>query len=174
MQRPRKDEYYFAIAKQVASRSTCLDKQYGCVIVKDDRIVATGYNGSPSGQENCCDRGYCVKGDDKLKCVAVHAEANAIVAASPEQLKGATLYLNCINPSGVIFPCVNCMNLMINAKIARLMVPDRSEECDEHTIRRELNNKHWRICHSKDLDKNHDNVVRIPHKAFSTSGYVGD
>jgi dCMP deaminase len=147
--RPTKDEYYLAIAKQVAARSTCLDKQYGCVIVKDDRIVSTGYNGSARGRINCCDTGIChqVLGG-KSSCVAVHAEANAIVAASPRQLKGATLYLNCTDTTGVIFPCEICMKLMINVEIARLVVPDRSDEGHGTDTRRQFDSEYWHVRHS--------------------------
>ena len=59
LKRITKDEYYLGIALAVSKRSTCLKRHYGCVIVKDDIIIATGYNGSPRGEENCCDRGTC-------------------------------------------------------------------------------------------------------------------
>ena len=98
--RPSKDEYYLNIALAVSKRSTCLKRHYGCVIVKDDIIVATGYNGSPRGEENCCDRGSCKRVDAARytgyeNCDSVHAEQNAIIAASHQQLRDATLYLAC-------------------------------------------------------------------------------
>ena len=98
--RPSKDEYYLNIALAVSKRSTCLKRHYGCVIVKDDIIVATGYNGSPRGEENCCDRGSCKRADAERytgyeNCDSVHAEQNAIIAASHQQLRDATLYLAC-------------------------------------------------------------------------------
>lgn len=98
--RPIKDEYYLDIALAVSKRSTCLKRHYGCVIVKDDIIVATGYNGSPRGEENCCDRGTCKRAEAERytsyeKCDAIHAEQNALMAASFQQLNGATLYLAC-------------------------------------------------------------------------------
>ena len=98
--RPSKDEYYLNIALAVSKRSTCLKRHYGCVIVKDDIIVATGYNGSPRGEENCCDRGSCERADAERytgyeNCDSVHAEQNAIIAASHQQLRDATLYLAC-------------------------------------------------------------------------------
>ena len=98
--RPSKDEYYLNIALAVSKRSTCLKRHYGCVIVKDDIIAATGYNGSPRGEENCCDRGSCKRADAERytgyeNCDSVHAEQNAIIAASHQQLRDATLYLAC-------------------------------------------------------------------------------
>lgn len=100
MNRISKDEYYLNIALAVSKRSTCLKRHYGCVIVKDDRIVSTGYNGAPRGEVNCCDLGKCKRPDaerysDYTSCEAVHAEQNAIISASAEELKGATLYLAC-------------------------------------------------------------------------------
>lgn len=98
--RPSKDTYYLDIALAVSKRGTCLKRHYGCVIVKDDIIVATGYNGSPRGEENCCDRGSCKRADAARytgyeNCDSVHAEQNAIIAASHQQLRDATLYLAC-------------------------------------------------------------------------------
>ena len=88
MERVSKRQYYLDIAAEVARRSTCLRRQYGAVIVKNDEIVATGYNGAPRGDENCCDVGVCWReahgiphGEQYEKCVAVHAECNAIISA---------------------------------------------------------------------------------------------
>ena len=98
MARITKDEYYLGIALAASKRSTCLKRHYGCVIVKDDIIIATGYNGSPRGEENCCDRGYCKRADAKRyegyeKCDSVHAEQNAMISASRKEMIGATMYL---------------------------------------------------------------------------------
>ena len=95
-----KDEYYLGIALAVSKRSTCLKRHYGCVIVKDDIVIATGYNGSPRGEENCCDRGTCKRADAERysnyeSCDSVHAEQNALIATSRERLIGATVYLVC-------------------------------------------------------------------------------
>ena len=91
---------YLSIAAEVARRSTCLRRQYGAVIVKNDEIVATGYNGAPRGDENCCDVGSCWRernniphGEQYEKCVAVHAEQNAIINADPDKMQGATAYI---------------------------------------------------------------------------------
>lgn len=98
--RPDKDTYYLDIALAVSKRSPCLRRHYGCVIVKDNIIIATGYNGSPRGEENCCDYGVCKRADAERysnyeSCNAVHAEQNALIAASRDRLIGSTVYLAC-------------------------------------------------------------------------------
>ena len=103
MARITKDEYYLNIALAVSKRSTCLRRHYGCVIVKDDVIVATGYNGSPRGCDNCCDTGKCQREDSERyqgydKCPAVHAEQNALLSVNRAHSQGATLYLVCEEP----------------------------------------------------------------------------
>ena len=100
MKRPDKDQYYLDIALAVSKRSTCLRRHYGCVIVKDDVIVATGYNGSPRGEVNCCDCGVCKRADAERysgyeQCPAVHAEQNALLSVDRAHSQGATLYLAC-------------------------------------------------------------------------------
>lgn len=142
MGRISKDEYYLNISLAVSKRSTCLKRHYGCVIVKDDRIVATGYNGAPRGDVNCCDVGKCKRPDaerysDYTSCEAVHAEQNAIISASAEELKGATLYLACegfemvksisetyiniVNEDKNPVPCPLCMRMIKNAGIAKVV-----------------------------------------------------
>ena len=137
MKRISKDEYYLNIALAVSKRSTCLKRHYGCIIVKDDRIVATGYNGSPRGEVNCCDIGECKRANaerysDYTLCESVHAEQNAIISASAEELNGATLYLACENVEHSEFPyamyedsnpapCPLCMRMIKNAGIANVM-----------------------------------------------------
>lgn len=98
--RPDKDEYYLSIARQVSERSTCLRRRYGAVIVQNDEIVATGYNGAPRGEENCCDRKRCWREEHRIPhgqryelCRGVHAEQNAIISAGRARCQGATLYL---------------------------------------------------------------------------------
>lgn len=99
MNRISKDDYYINIAKAVSERSTCLKRHYGCVIVNNDEIIATGYNGNPRGVENCCDKGYCNRLDkphnlnDYSDCYSVHAEQNAMLSAARRDMIGATLYL---------------------------------------------------------------------------------
>lgn len=99
MNRLNKDEYYLNIALAVSKRSNCLRRRYGCIIVKNDEIIATGYNGSPRGMENCCDKGYCGRMDrphnsgDYSDCHSVHAEQNAMLSTSRKDMIGATMYL---------------------------------------------------------------------------------
>ena len=99
MKRISKDEYYLGIALAVSKRSTCLKRHYGCVIVKNDEIIATGYNGSPRGETNCCDVGLCQRlnkphnSGDYSDCNSVHAEQNAMLSASRKEMIGATMYL---------------------------------------------------------------------------------
>lgn len=130
--RPSKDEYYIGIAKAVLERSTCLRRKYGAVLVKDDEIISTGYNGSPRGEKNCCDVGYCErerqnipKGERYELCVSVHAEDNAITSASRSRANGATLYIagkevhddSIANPC----PCTMCRRKIVNAGVNRVV-----------------------------------------------------
>ena len=105
MERPDKINYYLDIAETVSKRSTCLRKHYGAIIVKNDIIVSTGYNGAPRGRKNCSDINYCMRdalniprGERYEMCRSLHSEANAIIAAPREQMLGATLYMVCISP----------------------------------------------------------------------------
>ena len=95
MQRIEKENYYLDIAETVLERSTCLRRQYGAIIVRNDEIVATGYNGAPRGRKNCSDLGRCVRvqlqvprGERYELCRSVHAEANAIISASRNADRG--------------------------------------------------------------------------------------
>ena len=125
--RVSKQQYYLDIAASVAKRSTCLRRQYGAVIVKNDEIVATGYNGAPRGDINCCDKGVCWRDENHIphgeqyeKCVAVHAECNAIISASRNEMLGATLYLYGFEdgqPLPAPEPCLICTRLIKNAGI---------------------------------------------------------
>lgn len=128
MKRISKRDYYLRIAAEVAKRSTCLRRQYGAVIVKNDEIVATGYNGAPRGDANCCDVGQCWReknniphGEQYEKCVAVHAECNAIISASRNEMLGSTLYLAGFEgfetPNDNPLPCMICSRLIKNAGI---------------------------------------------------------
>jgi len=132
MERIGKDAYYLGIAAEVAKRSTCLRRQYGAVIVKNDEIVATGYNGAPRGDPNCCDVGACWRdinhiphGEQYEKCVAVHAECNAIISASRSEMLGSTLYLygfeGLDHPIEAPVPCLICARLIKNAGIAKVV-----------------------------------------------------
>ena len=102
-ERLTKEAYYLGIAKAVCMRSTCLRRSYGAVIVKDDEIIATGYNGSPRGEVNCSDTGICTRINNNVPhgtcyssdCPSVHAEMNAIISSSRATMQGGTLYLYC-------------------------------------------------------------------------------
>ena len=100
MKRIDKENYYLDIAETVLERSTCLRRCYGAIIVKNDEIVSTGYNGAPRGRKNCMDLGYCTReamnvpsGERYELCRSVHAEMNAIISAARRDTLGATLYL---------------------------------------------------------------------------------
>jgi len=119
--RPSWDEYFMRIAILAATRSTCLRRQVGAVLVKDKRVLATGYNGSPAGLEHCLDIG-CLReelgipsGERHELCRAIHAEQNAIVqaATSGTSIEGATLYCT-------TSPCVLCAKLLINSGIKEI------------------------------------------------------
>lgn len=130
--RPTKNEYYLQIAKAVSRRSTCLRRQYGAVIVNNDEIISTGYNGSPRGEENCCDTGICYRvghahnDGDYASCCSVHAEMNAIISASRAEMLGATLYLYGEENGKLIAaePCPICQRLINNAGIKEVVVYD--------------------------------------------------
>lgn len=132
--RPLKDEYYINIAKAVSKRSTCLKRHYGAIIVNNDEIVSSGYNGSPRGMDNCCDKGICSRLDkphnsgDYSDCFSVHAEQNAIISASRREMIGATLYLygeeikdNKISEISNCIPCPICSRMIKNAGISRVI-----------------------------------------------------
>jgi dCMP deaminase len=117
-QRPTWDEYFLMLAKLAATRSTCLAFPVGAVIVKNKQVVATGYNGSPSGSAHCTTQGYCYPGltscdaSKTLPSRAVHAEANAIAQAAKYGIstEGASIYVT-------LEPCLSCLKLIISAGI---------------------------------------------------------
>lgn len=130
MNRPDKEQYYSIIAMDVASRSTCLRRQYGAVLVKNDEIIATGYNGSPRGEVNCTTRGCCWREKNRIpqgeryeECVAVHAEQNAMISASRAEMIDSELYLYGFDvkqgESIEAAPCKICMRMLKNAGIRR-------------------------------------------------------
>ncbi|MBQ9366046.1 MAG: dCMP deaminase family protein [Schwartzia sp.] len=125
--RPEWTEYFLDIARAVGTRSTCLRRRYGAIIVKDNIIISTGYNGAPRGEANCIDTGVCErerlhvpKGQNYELCVAVHAEQNAIINADPVKMKGATIYIEGYNADGTLAsgqPCLLCRRMLRNAMI---------------------------------------------------------
>ena len=117
------DEYFMEIAEIVKTRSTCLRRQVGAVIVKDNRIITTGYNGAPSGLRHCTEIGGCERarlnipsGQRHELCRALHAEQNAIIQAAKigVSTEGATIYIT-------LQPCVICAKMLVNAGIKRIV-----------------------------------------------------
>ncbi|WP_350343536.1 cytidine/deoxycytidylate deaminase family protein [Proteinivorax tanatarense] len=122
MKRPSWDQYFLEITKVVAQRSTCLRRQVGCTLVKDKRILTSGYNGAPTGMDHCAKAG-CIReklnvpsGERHELCRGVHAEQNAIVQGALHGItvKGSTLYVT-------TQPCVQCAKIIANAGIKRVV-----------------------------------------------------
>lgn len=135
-----KTNYYLDIAETVIERATCLRRCWGAVIVKNDEIISTGYNGAPRGRKNCSDLGYCIRekmniprGERYELCRSVHAEQNAIISAARKDTIGATLYMvgkdaktgeyvkNSMN-------CAMCKRMIINAGIKEVVIRDTKED----------------------------------------------
>ena len=134
MKRIDKENYYLDIAETVLERSTCLRRRYGAIVVKNDEIVSTGYNGAPRGRKNCMDLGYCTReamnvpsGERYELCRSVHAEMNAIISAARRDTLGATLYLAGREAkNGELLhdatSCSMCRRVIINAGIGRVVI----------------------------------------------------
>lgn len=147
MKRTDKENYYLDIAETVMRRSTCLRRKYGAIIVLNDEIVATGYNGAPRGRKNCIDLDYCTReslnipsGERYELCRSVHAESNAIISAARRDIIGATLYLVGFEAktddyvSGTT-PCTMCRRLIINAGIVKVISRIKGEEFSVTNVR---------------------------------------
>ena len=129
-----KENYYLDIAETVLERATCLRRVYGAIIVKNDEIISTGYNGAPRGRRNCVDMGVCTRelmqvprGERYELCRSVHAEANAIISASRRDMVGATLYL--VGRDALTrqlltdaTSCAMCRRMVINSGIERVII----------------------------------------------------
>ena len=135
-----KINYYLDIAEVVLSRGTCLRRNYGAIIVKNDEIISSGYVGAPRGRKNCCDLKYCIReklevprGERYELCRSVHAEQNAIISAERAKMLGSTLYLvgksyadgSYVEKSN---PCALCKRMIINAGIKDLYIRDSKTE----------------------------------------------
>jgi dCMP deaminase len=114
------DRYFLNIAAETARRSNCIRRQHGAVIVRNRRIRSTGYNGAPSGHPHC-DEGACPRASTDAasgwghdNCIAIHAEANAILYSGPEQREGGSIYI-----TGV--PCFTCAKLIANSGLAEVV-----------------------------------------------------
>ncbi|CVH78522.1 Cytidine and deoxycytidylate deaminase zinc-binding region [Clostridiales bacterium CHKCI006] len=136
MERRDKVNYYLDLAEVVSCRSTCLRRRYGAVIVKNDQVISTGYVGAPRGRANCSDIGRCVRqemhvprGERYELCRSVHAEANAIIHASRDEMIGATMYLTGVEMADGSYiknanSCSMCKRMIINAGIEKVVVRD--------------------------------------------------
>jgi len=159
MERKDKENYYLDIAETVLVRSTCRRRRYGAIIVLNDEIIATGYNGAPRGRKNCLDRGVCMRDELKIPsgeryelCRSVHAEANAIISAARRDMIGATLYLagrsskdnELLNDTT---SCSMCRRLIINAGIIRVVC--------------RIGESEYTITNSRDWVFNDDSIVDI-------------
>ena len=134
MTRTDKINYYLDIAETVADRGTCLRRNFGAIIVCNDEIVSTGYNGAPRGRANCMDLGVCIReklgiprGERYEICRSVHAEANAIISASRKEMLGATLYLAGKDAKTGEYvenasSCSMCKRQIINAGITQVII----------------------------------------------------
>ena len=147
LNRQSKENYYLDIAQTVAQRATCLRKKYGAIIVKNDSILSTGYNGAPRGRKNCCDLKFCQReklniprGERYELCRSVHAEMNAIIAASRENMLGSTLYLVGLDSvTGELVSdaccCPMCKRTVINAGISTVVIRNTPEEFTTLNVR---------------------------------------
>ena len=134
MNRIDKENYYLDIAETVLERSTCLRAAYGALIVRNDEIVSTGYNGAPRGRKNCVDMGFCTReamqvprGQRYELCRSVHAEANAIISAARSECIGGTMYLVARNVADDTLltnlqPCPMCRRMIINAGLSKVVI----------------------------------------------------
>ena len=152
MERISKHNYYLDIAQTVSERSTCLRRRFGAIIVKNDSIISTGYNGAPRGRQHCTDLYRCVREELKIPrgeryelCRSVHAEANAIIAAPRENMLGSTLYMCCTSPTdgsivGSICSCAMCKRLIINSGISEVVTREDKDKYIVHDVQSWINN----------------------------------
>lgn len=140
MGRIDKTNYYLDLAESTLERSTCIRRNFGAVIVKDDEIIGTGYNGAPRGRKNCDDLGYCLReklnvprGERYELCRSVHAEQNAIISVERSKMLGSTIYLCGKSHTDGSYvenssPCALCKRMIINAGIKDIYVRDNKEK----------------------------------------------
>ena len=140
MDRRDKINYYLDIAQTVSERCTCIRRNFGAIIVKNDEIISTGYVGAPRGRKNCTDLGFCTReklqiprGERSELCRSVHAEMNAIISAPRNEMIGATLSLVCVDYKTKELvpgtnPCAMCKRLIINAGIQEVIVRDNLDD----------------------------------------------
>ena len=164
MRRRDKENYYLDIAEAVLQRSTCLRRKYGAAIVRNDEIIATGYNGAPRGRRNCLDHGICTRdelgiprGERYELCRSVHAESNAIISAARRDMFGATLYLSGRDAKtgellGDTMPCNMCRRLIINAGIEKTVCRTGAED--------------FIVINTRDWVFNDDSIIDVPNNAL--------
>lgn len=140
MSRRDKHNYYLDIAQTVLERGTCLRRNYGTIIVKNDEIISSGYTGAPRGRKNCSDIGFCMRekmdiprGTHYELCRSVHSEANAIISASRRDMIGSILYLVGKDYKTGEFvknanSCTMCKRLIINAGIEQVVIRDTQDD----------------------------------------------
>jgi len=146
MDRIDKINYYLEIADTVTKRGTCLRRNYGAIIVKNDEIISTGYTGAPRGRKNCIDLGYCARqklnipsGQRYELCRSVHAEQNAVISSARRDMIGATMYMVGRDAQtgellDYIDSCSMCKRVVINAGIEKVIVKDKNMECGYRII----------------------------------------
>ncbi|NLV75570.1 MAG: cytidine deaminase [Tissierellia bacterium] len=156
MERRDKTNYYLDIAETVSKRGTCIRRNFGAIIVKNDEIISTGYTGAPRGRKNCSDLGFCKReqlnvprGTRYELCRSVHAEANCIISAARRDMIDSTLYLVGIDvKTGALVPnansCSMCKRLIINAGIKKIIIRDTKDE--------------YRVIHVRDWVVNDDSL----------------
>lgn len=152
MERVDKHNYYLDIAETVIERGTCLRRNFGAIIVKNDEIVSTGYTGAPRGRKNCSDLGFCTReqlqiprGERYELCRSVHAEANCIISAARRDMIGATLYLVGKDAkTGELVEntnsCAMCKRQIINAGIDKVVVRNTPTEYKEISVEEWIEN----------------------------------
>ena len=136
-----KENYYLNIAETVLERATCLRRVFGAIIVKNDEIISTGYNGAPRGRRNCVDMGYCTReqlrvprGERYELCRSVHAEANAVLnyRGSLKDLEGSTVYVT-------LFPCHDCAKILAQVGVGEVVYLDNKyADTDDGRISRRI------------------------------------
>lgn len=149
MERRDKHNYYLDISETVLERGTCLRRNYGSIIVKNDEIISTGYTGAPRGRKNCIDLNLCIieklnvpRGKQYELCRSVHSEANAIISASRRDMIGATLYLVGKDAKTGEYvenanSCSMCKRLIVNSGIKNIIIRDSKDKF------REINVEEW-------------------------------
>lgn len=152
MERKDRTNYYLDIAETVTERATCIRRKWGAVIVKNDEIISTGYNGAPRGRKNCTDVGTCIReklqvprGERYELCRSVHAEQNAIISASRRDMIGATLYIVGVDPKTNEYveksmPCALCKREIINSGLEKVVIRDTKTEYREISVQEFIDN----------------------------------